>query len=379
MSGTSRRLSGQGLSDWLRLARTPQVGPVSFAGLIGRYGSAGKALEALPHLARRGGRIDPLKIPSREMAEAEICALEDMGGQMLPACDPDFPALLTALDPPPPILSLLGDASLLGRPACAMVGARNASAAGMRLAGNIASGLGAFDYVIVSGLARGIDGAAHAGALEGGTIAVVAGGVDHVYPPEHADLRAQIIKHGLIVSERRLGHRVTARDFPRRNRLISGLASGCVVIEAARRSGSLITARYALEQGREIMATPGSPLDPRAQGTNDLIRKGGLLVQTAADIHEALNNQRPPRLLEDDADYRAAEPATAPLDESAIDEVRERLHALLSLTPVPRDELIRQCGIDPAVCMAALLELELAGRAELLPGGMIISAQDQNA
>jgi len=365
-------LGPRALVAWLCLARTPQVGPVAFRGLLSRYGDAETALEALPSLARRGGRIDPLKITSRDVAEAEIEALDNLGGLILPACDPDYPEALGALDPPPPVLSVLGDISNLAKPACAMVGARNASAMGMRMARQMASELGDLGFIIVSGLARGIDGAAHHGALQSGTVAVVAGGVDHIYPPEHADLREEILRHGTIVSERRLGHRVSARDFPRRNRIISGLTLGVLIIEAAERSGSLITARYALEQGREVMATPGSPLDPRCKGTNGLIKSGALLVESAQDVADALAGRRQEHL-HDQSDLFDIPPDNAP-DDGDVDQARPTLLQLLSPTPTPRDELVRQSGLPAAVCAAALLELELAGQIISLPGGNVALA-----
>ncbi len=370
---TRQSLGPRALAAWLCLARTPQVGPVAFRGLINRIGDPQSALAALPELARRGGRVDPLKIPTLDMAEHEIEALENLGGVLLPACDPDFPQALAALDPPPPVLSVLGDVSLLAKPACAMVGARNASATGMRMARQMAAELGDLGFIVVSGLARGIDGAAHHGALQSGTIAVVAGGVDHIYPPEHADLREEIMRHGAVVSERRLGHRVNARDFPRRNRIISGLALGVLVIEAAVRSGSLITARYALEQGREVMATPGSPLDPRCKGTNGLIKSGALLAETAQDVADALAGRRPAQL--DEQDDLFAAPQNTPPDDHDVDEARPILLQLLSPSPVPRDELIRISALPTAVCAAALLELELAGQMTSLPGGMVALAK----
>lgn len=363
------QLGTRALTAWLRLARTPQVGPVAFRGLLERFGDAEAAMEALPALARRGGRVDPLKITTKQQAEDEIAALERLGGIVLPACDPAYPEALAALDPPPPVISVLGDATLLAKPSCAIVGARNASATGMRMARQMAFELGEMGYVISSGLARGIDGAAHQGALDSGTIATLAGGVDHVYPPEHADLRREIIRNGAIISERQLGHSVNARDFPRRNRIISGLAMGVLVIEAAERSGSLITARFALEQGREVIAIPGSPLDPRCKGSNGLIKAGAALAETAQDIADILANRRPPQVEEPIEHYEP--PNHAAPDDNDVDQARPALLALLNHGPTLRDEVIRQSGLPTAVCAAALLELELAGLITSLPGGAV--------
>jgi len=362
------------LRDWLRLSRTPGVGPVTFHDLIRRFGSAEAALTAIPDLARKGGRIKALNIPTPEEAEAELAALDQIGGRMLPSCDPDFPTLLAQIDPPPPILSVLGNASCLQSPSIAIVGARNASAIGMRFARDLARELGEAGLIVVSGLARGIDGAAHTGALDTGTIAVVAGGVDHIYPSQHAQLREMILKSGAVISERRLGHCATARDFPRRNRIVSGLSFGTIVIEAANRSGSLITARYALEQNREVFAAPGSPLDPRASGSNGLIRQGAILIETAQDIMN-IYHQRPKfNFSENDQDYEANTIDASSeniCEEQQINKARDRLLGLLSTSPIHRDELIRASGYSTATCSAALIELELAGLGECLPGGMV--------
>jgi DNA processing protein len=272
--------------DWLRLARTDNVGPVAFAGLLARFGSPGRALDALPDLARRGGRR--LTPPTVDQAAAELDGGAALGAQLLAACEPDFPRRLAAVDPPPPLLWVRGDATLLNRPAVAVVGARIASAAGQRFARTLADDLGREGFVVVSGLARGIDGAAHEGALSTGTVAVLAGGVDDLYPPEHADLYDRVVASGCVVSENEPGRRATARDFPRRNRIISGLSQGVIVVEAELRSGSLITARLAAEQGREVLAVPGSPLEPRARGANDLIRQGATLCEGVDDVLRAL-------------------------------------------------------------------------------------------
>ncbi len=363
-----RALSEAERIDWLRLTRTQRVGPVTFSALIARYGGAAEALDALPRLARRGGAGAPPSIPARETALREIEMVERLGGRLLAACEPDFPPLLAALDPPPPTIAVLGAVHLLTRPCVAIVGARNASAAGLRMAATLARELGEAGYTVVSGLARGIDGAAHQASLETGAAAVLAGGPDDIYPPEHQALYAEIVQRGALVSENAPGYRATARDFPRRNRLVSGLSLGVVVVEAAQRSGTLITARLAGEQGREVMAVPGSPLDPRAKGTNRLLRDGAALVETAQDVIDALARTGPGPLAEDAPSYDP--PASGDAVDSEADTARDRILELLSPTPMPRDELARLAGVRPAVAFAALMELELAGRATLYPGGL---------
>jgi len=357
-------------AEWLRLARTPRVGPVTFFQLLSRFGSPGKALEALPSLARSSGRSGNLKPPPLERVEQEMAETESYGGRVLTAMDPEYPPLLKALKAPPPILTGLGRLDLTAKPGIAIVGARNASAAGRRLARDIAAGLSQAGYVVVSGLARGIDGEAHGASLEGGTIAVLGGGIDHVYPPQHDRLYAAVAADGLLLSESPFGHRATAKDFPRRNRLITGCASGVVVVEATERSGSLISARTAGEQGREVMAVPGSPLDPRAAGTNRLLREGATLVRGVDDVLDALSGlQRglfsappPPDFEPDDSGYD--------IPQSQFDSVRT------ALTPYPLaiDEIARAAGIGPARCAAILMELELAGEAVTLPGALAASA-----
>jgi DNA processing protein len=360
--------TSEGRRDWLRLARTETIGPVTFEQLIQRYGDATRVLDALPGLAQRAGRPAPLKVPTIAEADREIEAGERLGAKLLISREAGFPRLLAALDPPPPVIWTRGDASLLARPCVAIVGARIASAAGQRFARQLAVDLGRGGYVVISGLARGIDGAAHEGALPTGTAAVLGGGIDDVYPPEHRDLYGRIAAEGCIVSESPVGHKAQARDFPRRNRLISGLSLGVIVVEAEMRSGSLITARLAAEQGREVFAVPGSPLDPRAAGCNDLLRQGATLCANAEDVLRVLDAQ--PRLEEP-----AREPWQGkPLDQQAVDKVRERVAELLSPTPVSRDELIRLTGAPAPVVSAALVELSLADRAVLLPGGLVSSA-----
>jgi DNA processing protein len=354
---------------WLRLARAATVGPVAFRHLIERFGSAEKALAALPRLAARGGSKAGPAIPSLADAEAEIEAGERIGARLMVSCEPGFPERLAALDPPPPLIWIRGEAGLLARPAVALVGARIASAAGQRFARALAADLGEAGYVIVSGMARGIDAAAHEGSLSTGSVAVLAGGVDDIYPPEHHALYDRLLAEGCVVSECEVGRRAQARDFPRRNRLISGLSLGVVVVEAEMRSGSLITARLAGEQGRDVFAVPGSPLDPRSKGTNDLIRQGAVLCEGADDVLRVLQSPLG-RMVQ-----RAAAPS-APGDEPGlegeIDALRARIEALLSPTPIPRDELVRLTGAPAAAVYGALVELSLAGRAELRPGGLAV-------
>ncbi|MEO9969484.1 MAG: DNA-processing protein DprA [Hyphomonadaceae bacterium] len=365
----NRSLSDRERADWLRLSRTPQVGPVTFAQLIARYGTASNALEALPELAKRAGRKRPLVAPSRSSAEDEIAATQRYGATLLCSCEAAYPALLREVNPPPPVLSVLGRTELFDLPAIAIVGARNASAAGRKIARDMAADLGKAGYCVVSGLARGVDGEAHAAALETGTIAVLGGGVDHIYPPQHDRLYAAVAADGCIVSESPLGHKATARDFPRRNRLITGLALGTIVVEAADRSGSLISARTANEQGREVMAVPGSPLDPRAAGTNRLIQQGASLVRSADDVLEIITGLGQRRMDMPPAPEFELEPEGRP----PIDQISRVLEAL-SYSPTSLDEIARAADIGAARCAAILMELELAGDAVTLAGGLAVLA-----
>ena len=353
--------------NWLRLSRTQNVGPVTFAQLIARFGSAGAALKEIPRLAKRGGG-DALRIPSEDDAAHELDALAELGGRMVASCEPDYPHGLAAAEPAPPLISVLGKVELLQREMIAIVGARNASALGRKLAGMLARDLGASGLVVVSGLARGIDAAAHEAALPIGTCAVLAGGVDNIYPPENAGLYESIRNQGCVVSEMPLGQTPQARHFPRRNRIISGLARGVVVVEAAEGSGSLITARFALEQGREIFAVPGSPLDPRAKGTNRLLREGATLVECAEDIVVVL---RPMLGREFGEPERGLGPLPDQSDEAAVDRLRAKVEEALGPAPVPVDELVRQTGAPIGAVLTILLELELAGRIARHPGNQV--------
>jgi DNA processing protein len=338
----------------LRLIRTDSIGPVTYRQLVARFGSAAAALDALPDLARRGGRRLSLCAP--DAAEAELAALGAIGAQPLFLGTPDYPALLAMSETAPPVLITRGDVRLLERPAVAIVGARNASAAGSRFARQLAMDLGDAGQVIVSGLARGIDAAAHSAALPTGTVAVVAGGADVAYPPENADLMARIAAQGLIVAEQPPGVEPQARHFPRRNRIIAALAAGTIVVEGAAKSGSLITARIAADLGREVMAVPGSPLDPRAGGCNQLIREGATLITGAADVLEALTALSGEPILP----MQVAE-AFVPPSLAAPETARAAVLALLSPTPAPVDELVRQSGVAAAQVASVLLDLELEG------------------
>lgn len=356
----SATLSDAQRREWLRLSRTQNVGAVTFAQLIERFGSAEAALEALPSLVRRGGG-DRARIPSIDDIDREIAALHKLGGGMLASCEPEFPRGLAAADPPPPIISVLGHASILQREIIAIVGARNASALGRKFASTLAKDLSGAGLVVASGLARGIDTAAHEGALAGGTCAVVAGGVDNIYPPENAALYERIRSEGCLVSEMPLGQSPQARHFPRRNRIISGLSRGVVIVEAAEGSGSLITANYALEQGREIFAVPGSPLDPRAKGTNRLLREGATLVESAEDVLAGVG----PILGRDFAEPGGAEPRSPSsfgLSDEEANRLRACLEEALGPAPVEVDELVRGCNSSVSAVLSVLLEMELAGR-----------------
>jgi len=372
MALVCRALSAAERRDWLRLIRTENVGPITFFRLLERYGTAEAALRALPELALRGGRTKPLKVTSAADATREMDGLAKLGGRMIAACEPEYPAPLRAIDDPPPLLSVLGHLHVWKRPMVGVVGARNASLNGRRLASQLARGLGAAGYTVSSGLARGIDTAAHEGSLATGTVAVMAGGVDAVYPDENRRLYDQIVEIGAVIAESPLTVQPQARHFPRRNRLVSGLALGVVVVEAALRSGSLITARTALEQGREVFAVPGAPGDPRSQGANQLLRDGAHLVETAADITEVLARMRPlvgEPLIGMALDGVPSAPPASP--EADVTHARTYLETSLSPTSIHVDELIRDCHLAPSVVLTALLELELAGRVERQPGNRV--------
>jgi DNA processing protein len=349
----------------IRLLRSPNVGPVSDALLLRRFGDAQKAVEALPDLASRGGR--DYRPARRERIEDEVAEVRRAGARYLFLDSPDYPALLRETDGAPPILVGRGDIMLASKPCVALVGARNASAAAVKLARDFAAALAEAGFVVVSGLARGIDGAAHRGALPA-TIGVIASGIDIAYPPEHRELQEQVAQQGLLLAEQPPGTEPRGSHFPSRNRIIAGLAAGTLVVEAAPKSGSLITARLAAEAGREVMAIPGSPLEPRAQGCNQLIREGAVLVQTPEDVIELLSSfDGTPR-----STFR--EPLAAGWD-AVPEELAEAEPAdvadLLTTAPVAVDELIRQSGSSAAEVQMALLELEIAGRLQRHAAGRV--------
>jgi DNA processing protein len=395
---TGARLTDEQRLDWLRLIRSENVGPRTFRALVNQFGGAGAALAALPDLARRSGRA-ALRVTTRAEAEREIDAAARLGVRFVAMGEPDYPRILQAADTAPPLIGVRGQAVILARPAIAVVGSRNASAAGLTFTERLARQLGEAGYVIVSGLARGVDTRAHKAALATGTVAVLAGGQDRVYPADNEPLLRAIVEGGgAVVSEMPMGWEARGRDFPRRNRIVSGLSYGVVVVEAARRSGSLITARFALEQGREVFAVPGSPLDPRAEGTNDLIREGATLCTSAENVIavlEPLVAAGPERDggardlgtgveledLWDELDLPDVAPAprraVAAFEESGEDAADpdassiERVVALLGPSPVAVDDLARQSGLSIRVVQTTLLELEIAGRLERRGGNTV--------
>lgn len=379
----AKALSPQDRIDWLRLARSENVGPLTFRTLLQEYGSAGAALDALPGLAGRGGRRNYKPCPLHA-AEGELAAADKAGALLHCLPDEGFPELLRHTDPPPPLIYSKGATALLHKPGVAIVGSRNASALGQTFAKSLAFDIGAAGFMIVSGLARGIDTAAHWGSLGSGTAAVLAGGIDVIYPPENAKLYEAICAEGVLLSENPPGVQPRAQDFPRRNRLISGLALGVVIVEAARQSGSLVTARFALEQNREVFAVPGHPLDPRAEGTNGLIRNGANIVTSADDVISALS-----ALTRDGLNRGFAEPEHEQQggpdkhpegQRASISEAdRHTLLCALSVTPVLIDQLAAATGLGPQALNVMMLELELSGKLQRHPHGFVSLALKHEA
>ena len=355
--------------DWLRLIRSENVGPITFHRLLERYGSAARALDALPELAARGG-ARRIRIASKEDTGREMEQVAASGVQLIALTEEHYPPLLGQTEDAPPLIAVIGHPHLLVKKALAVVGTRNASANGLGLAERLARDVVAEGYLIVSGMARGIDRAAHEGALDTGTAAVLTGGTDVIYPKENADIYQRIVDRSVALSEMPLGTKPQARHFPRRNRIISGMARGVLVVEATQKSGSLITARYAAEQNREVFAVPGSPLDPRNQGANQLIKEGAHLVQSAADIMEILSGLFQANLGEPQAVEKIDE-NNLNLAPGDVEAARGNLKKLLGPTPIAVDELIRRCQMSLAVVSTVLLELELAGRLERHPGNRV--------
>jgi DNA processing protein len=367
----SFRLGDEQRLDWLRLIRSQNVGPRTFRALINHYGGARSALSALPSLARRGGAEAAMKICSQAEAEREMAAANKLGVDFVALGEANYPTRLQMIDDAPPLIAVRGHAAVLTQPMVAVVGSRNASGAGLKFTQQIARELGEAGFAVTSGLARGIDAAAHHASLATGTVAVLAGGHDRIYPSEHISLLEAILPSGAAISEMPFGWEPRARDFPRRNRLISGVSLGVVIVEAAKRSGSLITARFALEQGREVFAVPGSPLDPRAEGTNGLIKQGATPVTETADIISVL------RPIIEQTETPAREPQSTPPEGAAAETVepapdeRARIVGLLGPAPIQIDDLIRLSKGSPAVVRMVLLELEIAGRLERHGGGLV--------
>ncbi|MFT8243939.1 DNA-processing protein DprA [Roseomonas sp. BN140053] len=358
----------------LRLARTDGIGPLTFRRLLDRYGSGAAAVAALPGWSAQ--RNTPFRLPEAGEIAREHDAVRRMGGRFLLWGEPDYPPLLALLEDAPVVLAVLGDPAVLSARQVAVVGARNASAGGRRIAEELAQGLAAAGLTVTSGLARGIDAAAHAGALRAGqTVAALPGGLDVAYPPENARLQDAIAERGALVAEAPLGTAPLARHFPRRNRVVAGLSLGVAVVEAALRSGTLITARLAIEAGREVYAVPGSPLDPRCQGSNDLLRQGAHLCERAADVLETLPDSPHPvplfRPRPEPARAAPAVPHPSAERDCGGDETSQLLE-LIGHSPVQVDEVLRRCHLSPATAQAMLLDLELSGRVEMLPGNRIV-------
>jgi DNA processing protein len=351
--------------DWVRLIRTETIGPVTFHELIGHFGSAGAAIDAIPELCRRGGAGQPRRIAPPEEAERELDAAARAKARLVLFADDEYPPLLKHIPAPPPLLYIRGNPELAARGVVALVGSRDASAAGRQFTADLARDLGTAGIVIASGLARGIDTAAHAASLATGTIAAIAGGIDIIYPPENRQLHEAIAERGLLITECPPGFTPRGQDFPRRNRIISGVSSAVAIIEAATRSGSLITARLALEQGREVFAVPGHPLDPRAAGTNGLIKGGANVLTSADDILAELSSGLRLGSHYSEASHDMLFPLSAGHPPEALSKGNhDQILAALSFTPIRTDVLLRQTGLSPRHLAVALLELDLAGRIE---------------
>ncbi len=370
-------MNGDETLAWLRLYRTDNIGPITFNKLMDRYGTASNAIYALPELAKRGGRKNPLVAYDKAKAEEELAKIKNFGAELITRLDSRYPNNLKALEDAPPVITVKGNTQLLNKPNFGFVGSRNASLNSQKLAEDFAKEIGAEGYVISSGLARGIDTSAHKGSLETGTIAVIAGGINDIYPKENTDLYHQIAEHGLIIAESPFDAKPQARHFPWRNRIISGLSLGLLVVEAGLRSGSLITAGLALDQGRELFAVPGSPLDPRSKGTNKLIKDGGAWLTTSArDVLNIINDLKREPFSEDENPFFAGNSNPDIIDNSSLSdnqakELKNIIIDMLDLTPIEVDKIIRACDYPTPNVLTALLELELAGRIERQAGNKV--------
>jgi len=403
--GSGARLTDAQRLDWLRLIRTESIGPQTFRSLVNRYGGAAAALDAVPRMAAQKGRS--IVLADMDACKRELDGLAAMGARLVAMGEPEYPKALRVIHAPPPLISVLGDISVLSRPMVAVIGSRNASAAGLAFTERVVRDLAAAGFVIASGLARGVDARAHNASIGMGTVAALAGGLDKIYPPEHVGLAQDICGRGALISEMPLGWEPRGRDFPRRNRIVAGLALGTLVIEASRGSGSLITAKYAADEGREIFAVPGSPLDPRAEGTNQLLRDGATLCTRAEDVLSVLlpmagggeprlplfrEDEVTPEHLWDEFDQLYEVAAATPLSGHAVDGLppatsstpartpraathgkvlRAHVESLLGPSPVALDDLVRACGAPVAEVRSALLDLELDGRIERHGGGLV--------
>jgi DNA processing protein len=373
-----KNLAQENLVDVLRLIRTQNVGPITFFQLMRRFGSAADAIDALPTMSLRGGRVKALNVMSKNDAQKEIEAVENFGARMILYGAADYPKWLMDIPDPPPIITVSGHAHLWKRDCIAMVGARNASAVGCQFAQRLARELGEHGLTVVSGLARGIDAFVHKGAIASGTVGVIAGGIDNIYPPENAILYQQMRETGAVISEQPFGLLPFSGAFPGRNRIIAGMTLGTVVVEASPKSGSLITARFANEFGRDIFAVPGSPLDARSKGCNQLIREGAVMVENVQDILQgiarlrgmAMQETQPPAFTSEDATTQQAP------NESELDSARAAIIEKLGIVAVSVDELIAQCNVSAAAALTILLELELAGKLRRVSGNKVALIMD---
>ena len=370
---TKKSFSAKEKLAWLRLLRTENIGPITFYKLLERFGSAENALKAIPDLARRGGRMGGLKAFATDLAEKELAQVEKAGARLIARDEPEYPSLLEQIEDAPPLITVMGHSSILSKPSLAVVGARNASLPGQKIAGSFSRKVAATGYVIVSGLARGIDTAAHTASLDTGTIAIVAGGINVIYPRENEKLYRQISEQGAVIAESPFGTEPIARHFPRRNRLISGLSLGVLIVEAAMKSGSLITARMAVEQNREVFAVPGSPMDPRSEGANKLIQDGAHIATSADDILRELESLRLRPMNDPPADPWKGAPNlfSQNLTKEPDEALRIKILEMLSPTPVQIDEVIRAAEAPTSEVLIVILELELAGRIERHPGNKV--------